>query len=217
MYFSFIPNLEYDLKPTKYPFNTTDYQTVKNFFRRFKVNEDLFDYAVFFTEYNITDEDRPDLLAEKAYGNPFYDWVILLLNNMINPYSDWPQTEYNLRKQVEQMYANPDATSHYETIEKKDSKGKIVLKGGLSVDEKFYTSPFKYYDSDTKQVAQVAGNTVCYPVSFFDAERKKNDERRKIYLLKGSYFNSFVNEFRKLNLYSESSDYISKQLKKTGV
>jgi len=217
MYFSLIPDLQYDLKPTKYPFNTSDYQRVKNFFRRFKVNEDLFDYAVFFTQYNITDEDRPDLLAERAYGSPFYDWVILLLNNIINPYEDWPQTEYNLKKQVSLMYDDPDAIKHYETLEKKDSKGAIVLKGGLIVDQKFNTSPFKYYDSGTKTVIQVSGSSISIPISYFQDEQKKNDEKRKIYLLKGAYFSAFVNEFREKNLYTDSSDYINKQLKKTGI
>ena len=53
MYFSLIPDIKYDLKPISYPFSESDYITAKNFFRRYQVNPDLFDYAVFYKKYSI--------------------------------------------------------------------------------------------------------------------------------------------------------------------
>ena len=49
----------------------------------------MFQYAVFFKKYTIKDGERPETLAEKIYGNQFYDWVILLTNNMVNAQYDW--------------------------------------------------------------------------------------------------------------------------------
>jgi hypothetical protein len=218
MYFSYVPDLKYDIKPYKFPFTQTDYVTVKNFFRRYKVNEDMFSYVVFFTKYSITDSDRIDLLAERAYGSPYYDWVIAILNNIINPTLDWPMTEWQLRKHVDQKYDYPDAVHHYETKEVRDSANRIVLKEGLIVDEKFYNAPYKYYDSNEKRpmVKYNINDSVTFEVSNFKYEEVENEKKREIYLLKGNYFDSFVSEFRKLNMYSKSSDYISSQLKKTG-
>ena len=51
----------------------------------------------------------------------------------------------------------------------------------------------------------------------YDHEVSENEKKRDIYILKDIYFNRFVEEFKKGNLYSESSDYISKRLKKTSV
>lgn len=215
MFFSYVPDLQYDTKPSKFPFGKTDYVIVKNFFRRYKINEDMLSYAVFFQKYSITDSDRLDLLAEKAYGSPYYDWVIAILNNIINPVLDWPMNEYQLRKYVEEKYDEPDGIHHYETLEVKDSNGKLVLKEGVIVDENFYNNLFKFYDSKTKKPSTKLNAAI--PVSNFEYEFKKNDSKREIYLLKGRYFDAFVNEFRKLNLYSKSSDYISSQLKKTSV
>lgn len=215
MFFSYVPDLQYDTKPSKFPFGKTDYVIVKNFFRRFKINEDMLSYAVFFQKYSITDSDRIDLLAEKAYGSPYYDWVIAILNNIINPVLDWPMNEYQLRKYVEEKYDSPDDIHHYETLEVKDSNGKLVLKSGVVVDERFYNTPFKFYDSKTQKPATKLNASI--PVSNFEYELRKNESKREIYLLKGRYFDAFVNEFRKLNLYSKSSDYISSQLKKTSV
>jgi hypothetical protein len=216
MYFSLVPNIEYDTKPTKFPFSSTEYIVAKNFFRRFKFNEDAFNYTVFFNKYAITDSDRLDLIAERYYGSPFYDWVIVIVNNMIDPIKDWPMDATSLRKQVEESYDNPDGINYYKTTEIKDSAGKIVLKNNLKVDEKFYNTPFKYFDSGNRTVNQLPGNNVCSPVTNYEHENEKNELNREIYLLKDRYFEDFINEFRKLNLYQPSSNYISKQLKRSG-
>ena len=47
MYFSVVPNIIYDEKPIKYPFSDADRVIAKNFFRRYKLNDDVFSYAVF--------------------------------------------------------------------------------------------------------------------------------------------------------------------------
>ena len=88
MYFRNLPNIGYDQKPIKYPFSSSDVKIAKNFFRRYKVNEDVFSLAVYFQKYGIVDGERPDTLADKAYGNPHYDWIILITNNMINAQYD---------------------------------------------------------------------------------------------------------------------------------
>ena len=80
MYFSIVPNIQYDEKPISYPFSESDFVTAKNFFRRYKTNEDIFAKAFFFKKYTIPDGERPDALALKAYGNAFYDWVLSLIH-----------------------------------------------------------------------------------------------------------------------------------------
>ena len=142
MYFSLVPNIEYDEKPISYPFSTSDFVTAKNFFRRYKVNDDVFSYAVLFDKYTIQDGDTPDNLANKIYGSPFYDWVLLLTNNMINVQYDWPLTNATLADVIEKEYSDPYGTvHHYETYEIKNSAGQVVLEGGKEVDEEFYNAP----------------------------------------------------------------------------
>ena len=142
MYFSLVPNIEYDEKPISYPFSTSDFVTAKNFFRRYKVNDDVFSYAVLFDKYTIQDGDTPDNLANKIYGSPFYDWVLLLTNNMINVQYDWPLTNATLADVIEKEYSDPYGTiHHYETYEIKNSVGQIVLEGGKEVDEEFFNAP----------------------------------------------------------------------------
>lgn len=216
MYFNNIPNIQYDTKPISYPFSNSDYVVAKNFFRRYQVNPDVFSYATFFKRYSIQDGERLDVIANNAYGDPFLDWVIALTNNMINPLFDMPMTDYELRKWVESSYDNPyEEIKHYETYEFKNSAGNIILKSGVIVDETFYNRPYKYWDAG--EVKQIPGNQLCTPVTVFEYEEKENEKRREIYLLKPEFLEPFMTDFRKTNLYIESTDYINSKLKKTGV
>lgn len=144
MYFSLLPNIQYDTKPINYPFSEADYVTAKNFFRRWKVNEKVFDSSVYYKKYSIKDGERPDTIAYNLYGNAFYDWAIILTNNIINPLFDWPMSEYELRKFVEQKYDDPYRDIvRYKTISAADQRsiyGSLIIEPDMIVDEKFYNS-----------------------------------------------------------------------------
>lgn len=214
MYFSIIPNIEYDNKPIRYPISESDYTTAKNFFRRFKIDEDVFSYSVYFKKYVITDYDRLDLLAENTYGSPYYDWVIIITNNLINGVFDWPKTDNEVMNET----VDPYGTHHYETIELKNSEGKIVLQGGITVDESFANQPFVYLNQSSPNLIYTSklGSDVTIRYTNLDWAIKKNEEKREIYLLKQNYLAAFVEAFKRENLYLRSSNYIDSQLKKTG-
>ena len=222
MYFSLTPNISYDTKPTSFPFSESDRIIVNNFFRRYKVNDDIFGYATFYNKYSINEGIKIETIADRYYGKPTYDWVIILTNNLINPQFSWPLDNNTIVKIAEEKYGDDtySGVHHYETIEtfsgqKIDGKPVIALEGGLKVDENFYNSPFTYWDGTQNQT--VAGNIVSRKILNYDHEVMENEKKREIFILRKKYFVKFIEEFKKRSLYSESSDFISKRLKKTGV
>ena len=223
MYFSMIPDLKYDTKPISYPFSESDYVTAKNFFRRYKIDEDIFGYATFYNRYTLQDNIKLETIAKEYYGNAFYDWVLVLTNNMINPQFSLPQTSEVVRKIAEEKYGETEAYSgihHYETIrlvseQTVDGLPITILAGGLIVDSNFYTSNYTYWNGNT--AVTVSGNTVSKPITNYEYEVNENEKKREIYILKDTYFPRFLNEFKTRNLYNESSDFITKRLKKTAV
>ncbi len=227
MYFSLVPDIEYDVKPIKFPYTESQFLTAKNFFRRFEINKDMFSYTVTFKKYAVIEGEMPDSVAEKAYGDPFLDWVILLTNNVINPLFDWPRTDLGVRKYCERSFNDPYATIlYYKTREIKSgqktttdltgmTKDIIALEGGMKVDEKFYNTPFSYYDGN--QILTIPGSEACEPVNVYQDEIEKNESKREIYLLKQDYLDAFITEFTEKNQYDLSSDFISERSKKTGV
>ena len=223
MYFSLIPDIEYDSKPISYPFSESDYITAKNFFRKYKVADELFGYTTFYKKYAVEDGERIENIADAYYGSPFYDWVIVLTNNFINPQFAFPSDSETVRKMTEERYGTVEAYSgihHYETLEKKsgqtiDGIDVVALKSGLTVDKKFYDSQFTYFNGT--QPISVNGNTVSKIVTNYEYEVAENEKKREIYILKKGYFRRFVDEFKRGNIYSKSSDFITTRLKKTGI
>ena len=209
MYFSIIPNVSYDEKPISYPFSESDFVVAKNFFRRYKINDDIFSNLVLFKKYSIVEGERPETLAHKLYGNVFYDWVILLTNNMVNAQYDWPLNNYELYKTLESEYDDPyGEIHHYETA----AIGQYGA--GLHVDETFYNGQHKVNIDGT--ITLKNGNEICSPITVAEYYSRENEKKREIYILKKSYLRSFVNDFRKQNIYQKSGNYINQRLKKTG-
>ena len=210
MYFSIIPNLAYDEKPIKYPFSESEITLAKNFFRRYKLNDDIFSNAVYFNKYAIRDGERPDTLAQRFYGNQFYDWVILITNNMVNAQYDWPMQNYELYKVLEQEFDDPySQINHYEI---KEAMGHYAA--GLHVDKAFYDGTHKLNIDGV--VTLKNGNEIASPITVAEHYHVENEKKREIFLLKQNYVQSFVDDFRKQNIYKKDANYISQRLKKTG-
>ena len=197
MYFSIVPNIAYDEKPIKFPFSKSEFIIAKNFFRRYKINEDVFSKVVFFKKYSILDGEKPDKVAQKAYGSPFYDWVVLLTNNLVNVQYDWPMTNYEMQKTLENEYDDPySEISHYEI---KNEIGRYTK--GLHVDKTFYDGQHKLNIDGS--IVTKNGNEIASPVTVMEDFMKKNEEKREIYLLKPTYFRQFVDDFKRQNLYKD--------------
>jgi hypothetical protein len=142
-YFRELPNLQV-LNRTKNLISNDETLVVKNFFKRAKLREDIGSVATAFEFYFITEDERPEQIAEKIYGDPELDWVILTTNNIINLENEWPLNLDNFNKYMLDKYGSEQAYSdihHYETISIRDSFGREVFPGGLIVDEAFYNSP----------------------------------------------------------------------------
>ena len=206
-YFSYIPNIAYEERPLKYPFSVADTVIAKNFFKRFKLNDEIFNYVVYFNKYSIVDGERPDMIAQKLYGDPFFDWVILLTNNMVNVQYDWPKTNYELYKILESEYNDPyNEIHHYETIE----IGQYDR--GLRVDKAFYDKQHKI--NDAGNVSIVNGSAICEPVTVAEHFTRENEKKREIYLLKQIYFQSFIRDFKKQNQYKPSDKLLNQRIKR---
>ena len=209
-YFRELPNLLYQsFLPDKR--SSLDYTEVKNLFRRVKLRDDLQNVFTLFDKYEIPDEFRPENVAEEFYGNDELDWVILITANITNIRDQWPLNNRDIYQYSLEKYGDAlNATRLFETKEIKDSKGNILLEKGKVVDSDF---EFKYYD--TTGVVTVNGTSVRTGISNFDYEVRRNDEKRSIYVLKREYLQQFLNDFRDIMIYGESSQTINDNLAKT--
>ena len=209
-YFRELPNLLYQsfLSDKR---SSLDYVEVKNLFRRVKLRDDLQNVFTMFDMYQIPDEFRPENVAEEFYGNDELDWVVLITANITNVRSQWPLNNRDIYQYSLEKYGNTlNDTRFFETKEIKDSKGNIILEKGKVVDSDF---EFKYYD--TTGVVTVKGNDIRTGISNYTYETRLNEEKRSIYLLKSEYLQEFLNDFRDIMIYGQSSGAIDDNLAKT--
>ena len=207
-YFRQLPNLDY---PSLLNDKTSSGDTVrvKNLFRRVKIREDYLNSLVLFTKYKIEGDDRPDNVAEKYYGTPDLDWVVLLANNIVDIKNDWPLSEYDLNQYLNEKYTEQQLVQihHYETIEWRDLNNQLITPSGQVVDENFKVEYLKG--------GQIVSVSPIRSVSYFELELKKNDDKRNINLVQTDYVATIVEEFQQITRYDRSSQYVNERLKRT--
>ena len=158
-YFRQVPNFEY-VNRTKGNTDISNYITVKNLFKRGKIRPDIFGNLNFFTKYKIIGNDRPDNIAFKEYGDSNLDWVVLLANNILNVQDEWPLPQNSLDEILLEKYGTYDKlysdVHHYETVEIKNTKGGIILEGGLETPNKWRTNG-NYIQAINTKINQISG------------------------------------------------------------
>ena len=198
-YFRELPNLRYpSFLPEKV--SSLDYIEVKNVFRRVKLRDDLQDVFTIFEKYEIDEGLRPDGVAEELYGNPDFDWVVLIVAGIRNVRNEWPLNNRDLYNYADQKYGESlNSVRFFETKEVKDSEDRLILPKGKVVDSNF-TIPKP--GEPTATINPVVG------ISNYEYETRLNDEKRSIFVLREEYLNQFLNDMREIMTYDESSEFI---------
>ena len=193
----------------------SDYTTVKNLFKRGKLREDIFQETTFFEKYSIEGDDRPDNVAKKVYGDSSYDWVVLLSNNIINIYEEWPLPQAGWDAYLLEKYNNNYDTlyngiHHYESNEVKNSQNVIIFPAGVKVGA---AQSVSYFDQASNQ--QVTVNPVSKGITNYEYESRLNDDKRNIFLIKQIYLNIIFDDIEQMMRYKKgSTQYVSKSLKR---
>lgn len=220
-YFRELPNIEY-LSPLSDRNSASEYIQAKNLFKRVKLRSDFYNSITNFDKYQITEGERPDQVALELYGSPQLDWVVLISANIVNVRDQWPLSNKDMYDFVENVYGDEmNSVRFYETIEVKDSKGRLVMPEKQVVDRNFKSprpttetaeSYVQFWDSGLEQV--VTKYNITRPVTNFEYEMRLNDEKRGIYVLRPSYLQQLLNDMRREMRYAKSSQYVDARTKK---
>ena len=206
-YFRELPNVAYQSFLSD-SLSSQSYITVKNLFRRNKLRDYLSNVFTIFNKYEISEGSRPELVAEEFYGNAELDWVVLLTAGIINVRDEWPLSNYHLYKYAENLYGidGLNEVRYYETKEVKDSSGRLILPKEKVVDSNFTIPDPDDYRATLNPVR---------PVTNWEYETRKNNQKSSIYLLRREYLQQFLNDMREIMTYDLSSEYVSEGLIQT--
>jgi len=236
-YFSYLPEINYvSRSPDR---NSNDeFIRVKNIFKRAKIREDMLSVVTAFDDYTIVGDGRPEQVAQKLYGDPRFDWVVLIANNITRIRDQWPLTENDFRNYLLDKYGSDkelEKIHHYETKGLQDDHGRLVVPPGLVVDSNF---SIRYLERNQVRQTTVSyggsldpivsvdeagtakdanGNIIThenvFPVSNYMYELDINESKRKIKVVRPIYLNSVVSDMQKAMNYKRSSQFVNKRLK----
>ena len=205
-YFRELPNMRYpSFLPDKN--SSLEFVETKNLFRRIKLRDDFKNIFTLFDKFEIPEGLRPDTVAEGLYGSDELDWVVLITAGITNVRNQWPLSskeiyDYSLEKYGTDLN-NP---RYWVTKEIRDSNGKLIMSKDNVVDPDFSIS---YYDTGLSINVTKSGSEVRTAVSNYEYETLLNDKKRNIFVLKPEFLQQFLNDFRDLMVYDNSSQFIN--------
>lgn len=178
--FRSFPQVNYSLKKNK------NFELLTNITLRFKVRDIIKNRTAIYFDYVVKDSDRPDIIASKYYDDPTLDWIIFLVNDIVDPYYDWPLSDESFDSYMRTLYGSTaEAKStvfEYRKIINNQSvrfDGKIIPKRTVVVDLNTYNS---LPATDREQI------------SAYDYYFEQNVEKRKIKILDKQFVSSLVRE-----------------------
>ena len=74
--------------------------------------------------YYINDQDRPDVLASKLYGDATLYWLFWMVNDQFATYNDWPKSQSILERFIARKYSGKALVSNQQSdiVSSSDSK-----------------------------------------------------------------------------------------------
>ncbi len=169
-YFEMFPSIYYSAK------GDGKYTVMKDLMSRVKLISKVKENILGFDYYDVKDGETPEMIAHKYYGDVNLHWIILVTNDIIDYYEDWPMSVQRFEEFVKEKYDNPQGIHHYE----------ITQTSG-----------------DTTVTIDVGMNTTDYSgtaISNYQYEDKLQEKKRQIRLITPEYVDQFVKEFeRKMN------------------
>ncbi|CAB5221331.1 baseplate wedge subunit [uncultured Caudovirales phage] len=157
------------------------------------IKQYLKDYSKFFA-YTIRENERADAIAYNQYGDSSLDWTIFIINDITDPYKDWPLDEKQFRNYLEAKY-NVAVEKLMTTLI--DSSIHHYYYKGIASDTdqdiasyNYTMTPFTY-----EQLGQPAG---WVAKSIYEVESEINESKRNIKILNPIFINDFKQQFKDL-------------------
>lgn len=169
-----------------------------NLLARVSVKPSLLNNLLVFYEYDIQDEDTPEIVAYKYYGDINRFWIVLYCNQMLDPLWDWPLSSRKFEQYVLNKYDGAlDNIHHYEKITTMVDNSHRIVNTDVSVisEEDYNNLPYNYDDTYTISGETLNVNIRTKVVTNYEYEVALNDSKRSIKILNKDYASQLEKEF----------------------
>ena len=211
-YFNFFPKTSYYKSK-----DSTSLDVVTNITTRYNFNDALKQNAATYYKYEIKDGDTPEILASKIYGSPEKHWIILAMNNIVDPLYEWPLGQRTIGKFIEAKYSSPsfsdtantavsgtswaknNTQAYYKIETRTNLSNGLFKKSTITVDANTYnnviTSTTNYTLTDGTPLKVVVSKETQ---NYYDYETQLNENKREIIILKPEFSKEVDEEFKRI-------------------
>ena len=197
-YFNNFPKAYYSLENKPYGLDV-----VTNIISRFTLEQSFKENTSIYEKYNVQESDTPEIIASKIYDSPERHWIVLAMNDIVDPQWDWPLDYRTLISFIDDKYtanANVAAgqtglvwaqqnTQSYYSVEKRTTvKNGEYLEKKVQVDANTYAN----VSVSSSNVTLKDGNQITISVTkesktYYDYELAENENKRQIKILKREF------------------------------
>ena len=119
-FFSYFPKIEYDVR------GDGSKTVMTNLTRRTRFRDYIRLNAVTYDFYDVKGGETPEYIANEYYGDPELHWIILMANNIVDYYTQWPMTVPTFEEYVKEKYDDANGIHHYEYSQESGDTTKII-------------------------------------------------------------------------------------------
>tara|TARA_Y100000593_G_C4224788_1_gene293836 strand:+ start:246 stop:815 length:570 start_codon:yes stop_codon:yes gene_type:complete len=184
-YFTHFPKVSYDMGMTG-----SSVDIITNPLARFKILDSLKSIAAVYYTHNVSEGQSAQFIAKQYYEDETLDWVLYLVNDIIDPLYDWPLDYHDFLNYIKKKYGRIETAMntvhHYEWTYQEKS----IQNDGTVIPEKKY------------KVDQTTYNTLSpsarREVSDYTYEEELNNAKREIKILKDTYIPLLLTEVERV-------------------
>ena len=179
-YFNKFPTVEYDIRGDGITTTMTDIT------RRVRVSSKAKLSTVEYDYYDVIDGQTPEFIADRYYGDVGLHWLVLMTNDIIDVYNDWPMSVQRFENYVKAKYDDVDGIHHYEINQTSGDTTEVVE----VYNPDLLTDAGASSDADAQAGATSVTNR--------EYEDRLQNNKRKIRLLDSNFVTQAINEYQRL-------------------
>lgn len=206
-YFNYFPKTPYLLE------NNGELSLATNIITRIKFLDDVKNNITSYYTYDITEGETPESLAYKFYGTVERHWIILLLNEIVDPQFDWYLDENSFKKYVDKKYealggynyAKNNNKSYYKKITKtvnflfplNPTQTYDIVEIDFATYSSIFTTPIANYSVTIPNYTPsitATFSTSIFAKTYLDYEIEENLKKKSIKILRREYVDKVENE-----------------------
>ena len=186
--------------------DSTSVDVATNLTVRYALEKSLKENTATYYNYLVVDGETPEIVASKIYGSSERHWIILMMNDIIDPQYDWPMSYDTLNRFINSKYSAPEFadtantsvsgttwansnTKNYYKVERTVNVAGEVKDVYITLDEETYTtfSPIPKYNITLPGGQVITREYFKDAETYYQFEEEENEKRREIKLLKSEF------------------------------